>query len=73
MDETSIEVAIEYDSRGGRIILSGLEVPLVQSIKKKLGAKKKVTLQQFEEGFLVSPEGVFFSSGDPSEHRIGYA
>ncbi len=73
MDEASIPVAIEYDVKGGRIVLSELEEPIIKILKKKLEAMKKVTLQIHDEGFIVSPNGVYFTADDPTEHRIGVA
>ena len=73
MDEAAIPVAIEYDVKGGRVVLSEMEEAVVKILKKKLEDMKKVTLQVHEEGFIVSPNGVYFTADDPAEHRIGVA
>lgn len=73
MDETDIEVAIQYDVKNGRVVLSGLEPPVVAKIKKKLASRRKVTMQLHDDGFIVSPEGVYFAADDPPKYRIGVA
>lgn len=72
MDEV-FEVDVVYDVKKGKLTFSGLDSSLVQEIMKKLARKKKVAVQVFPDGIVITQEGIYWSHAVQNRDSSIYA
>jgi hypothetical protein len=66
------QIQITYNEKKGQIVLSGIAADKIRAVAKNLNRRKRVALQMFEQGFVISGEGIFMSRATDDEFR-GYA
>jgi hypothetical protein len=70
--EDDPEVLITFNEKDGEILLSGIESQLVKAAAKQLKRRRKVTIQLFPDGFIISDGGIFLSRAPNEERPAGY-